>query len=97
MPKDRVDEFKSIKKFKVFNTNNLWASLEAIDRLVSDSSTDFEVIANKKVRLCNNTGGTVSGWCRGGSLRGRDSREGRIGGKKVFTKRWFSLYRYLKD
>lgn len=49
VPKDHVDEFKSIKKFKVFNTNNLWANLSAIDRLLADSTLDFEVIANKKV------------------------------------------------
>lgn len=28
----KVDEFKSIKKFKIFNTNNLWVSLKAIER-----------------------------------------------------------------
>ena len=28
VPKQHVEEFKSVKKFKVFNTNNLWISLE---------------------------------------------------------------------
>ena len=50
VPKDNVDEFKSIKKFKVFNTNNLWARLDSIDELLSRKEADFEVIANKKVR-----------------------------------------------
>ncbi|XP_051158502.1 UTP--glucose-1-phosphate uridylyltransferase isoform X3 [Leptopilina boulardi] len=30
VPKDHVDEFKSIKKFKYFNTNNLWVKLTGI-------------------------------------------------------------------
>jgi len=45
-----VDEFKSITKFKVFNTNNLWASLRAIDRLVSQHAMVSDVIVNRKVR-----------------------------------------------
>ena len=49
VPKDHVDEFKSIKKFKVFNTNNLWARLSAIDGLLRSNQNSFEVIANKKV------------------------------------------------
>lgn len=52
VPKDHVDEFKSIKKFKVFNTNNLWARLDAIDRLLSSTELSFEVIVNKKASLC---------------------------------------------
>ena len=49
VPKAHVDEFKSISKFKVFNTNNLWASLPAIDRLLSDDAMNMEVITNRKV------------------------------------------------
>jgi len=53
VPKDHVDEFKSIKKFNIFNTNNLWARLSAIDGLLSSSQSSFEVIVNKKVMgLC---------------------------------------------
>ena len=44
-----MDEFKSITKFKVFNTNNLWASLSAIDRLVTEGKMVNDVIVNKKV------------------------------------------------
>ena len=44
-----MDEFKSITKFKVFNTNNLWASLSAIDRLVTEGNMVNDVIVNKKV------------------------------------------------
>lgn len=28
VPKDHVDEFKSVKKFRYFNTNNLWVKLD---------------------------------------------------------------------
>lgn len=28
MAKEHVDEFKSVKKFKIFNTNNLWIKLD---------------------------------------------------------------------
>lgn len=48
VPKNNVDEFKSITKFKVFNTNNLWASLPAINRLIKNGSIQTEVIANRK-------------------------------------------------
>ncbi|KAL8612874.1 UTP--glucose-1-phosphate uridylyltransferase [Nucella lapillus] len=48
VPKDYVDEFKSVSKFKIFNTNNLWMSLEAIRRVVKDSSLHMEIILNPK-------------------------------------------------
>ena len=27
VPKDHIEDFKSVKKFTVFNTNNLWINL----------------------------------------------------------------------
>lgn len=48
VPKDHVDEFKSIKKFKIFNTNNLWVSLRAIKRLLDEERMKIEVIVNRK-------------------------------------------------
>lgn len=48
VPKDKVDEFKSISKFKIFNTNNLWVSLKAIDRLLKADELKMEVIVNPK-------------------------------------------------
>jgi len=49
VPSSKVEEFKSIKKFKIFNTNNLWVSMKAIDRLVSSGSMkDMDVIVNPK-------------------------------------------------
>ncbi|XP_054710547.1 UTP--glucose-1-phosphate uridylyltransferase-like [Uloborus diversus] len=48
VPKDHVDEFKSVKKFKIFNTNNLWIKLEGISRLVTGKGLDMEIIINHK-------------------------------------------------
>ncbi|KAG9262629.1 UDP-glucose pyrophosphorylase 2a [Astyanax mexicanus] len=48
VPKAHVDEFKSVTKFKIFNTNNLWISLPAIKRLQQQNSLDLEIIVNPK-------------------------------------------------
>ncbi|XP_015244921.1 PREDICTED: UTP--glucose-1-phosphate uridylyltransferase-like isoform X2 [Cyprinodon variegatus] len=50
VPKSHVDEFKSVSKFKIFNTNNLWISLPAIKRLQEQNAMDMEIIVNPKVR-----------------------------------------------
>lgn len=49
VPKTHVDEFKSVSKFKIFNTNNLWISLPAIKRLQEQNAMDLEIIVNPKV------------------------------------------------
>ncbi|XP_048734671.1 UTP--glucose-1-phosphate uridylyltransferase-like isoform X2 [Ostrea edulis] len=48
VPKDHVDEFKSVSKFKIFNTNNLWISLDAIKRVVEENTLHMEIIVNPK-------------------------------------------------
>ncbi|KAK5926008.1 hypothetical protein CgunFtcFv8_021614 [Champsocephalus gunnari] len=48
VPKNHVDEFKSVTKFKIFNTNNLWISLPAIKRLQDTNKLDLEIIVNPK-------------------------------------------------
>ncbi|RAK90965.1 UTP-glucose-1-phosphate uridylyltransferase Ugp1 [Aspergillus costaricaensis CBS 115574] len=48
VPKEHVNEFKSIKKFKYFNTNNIWMSLRAIKRVVEENELEMEIIANEK-------------------------------------------------
>ncbi|KAE9416073.1 hypothetical protein Angca_002303, partial [Angiostrongylus cantonensis] len=48
VPKEYVDEFKSISKFRIFNTNNLWAKLSAIKRVVENNELEMEVIVNPK-------------------------------------------------
>jgi len=48
VPKEHVNEFKSIKKFKYFNTNNIWMSLRAIKRVVENQELEMEIIPNEK-------------------------------------------------
>ncbi|KAM0960740.1 hypothetical protein ACFX2I_025641 [Malus domestica] len=48
VPEEHVDEFKSIEKFKIFNTNNLWVNLNAIKRLVDADALKMEIIPNPK-------------------------------------------------
>jgi len=51
-PPSKLDEFKSIKKFKIFNTNNLWVNLKALLSLVKDNKTkEIDVITNYKKAL----------------------------------------------
>ena len=48
VPKQYVNEFKSIKKFKYFNTNNIWMNLRAIKRVVEADELEMEIIPNDK-------------------------------------------------
>ncbi|XP_045137407.1 UTP--glucose-1-phosphate uridylyltransferase-like [Portunus trituberculatus] len=48
VPKDHVDEFKSVKKFKIFNTNNLWIKLSAMKEVMTEGGLEMEVIVNNK-------------------------------------------------
>ncbi|WCJ25142.1 UTP--glucose-1-phosphate uridylyltransferase [Euphorbia peplus] len=48
VPDQHVNEFKSIEKFKIFNTNNLWVNLSAIKRLVEADALKMEIIPNPK-------------------------------------------------
>lgn len=48
VPKEHVEDFKSIKKFKYFNTNNLWINLRAVKRLVESNAIESEIIPNQK-------------------------------------------------
>ncbi|KAN0045513.1 hypothetical protein ACTA71_005891 [Dictyostelium dimigraforme] len=50
VPSSKVEEFKSIKKFKIFNTNNIWVNLKAIDRVLKQNLLDdMDIIINPKV------------------------------------------------
>eukprot|EP01133_Synstelium_polycarpum_P001354 gene1354-1549_t len=50
VPSSKVEEFKSIKKFKIFNTNNIWVNLKAIDRVLKECLLDdMDIIINPKV------------------------------------------------
>jgi len=48
VPKEHVDEFKSVKKFKIFNTNNLWINLKAMKRVLDEKLLTMEIIVNPK-------------------------------------------------
>jgi len=48
VPKQYVNEFKSIKKFKYFNTNNIWMNLRAVKRVVENNELAMEIIPNGK-------------------------------------------------
>ncbi|WFD07128.1 UTP--glucose-1-phosphate uridylyltransferase [Malassezia vespertilionis] len=48
VPSEHVEDFKSIKKFKIFNTNNLWLNLKAIKRVVENDELELEIIVNHK-------------------------------------------------
>ena len=43
-----MEEFMDVKKFNVFNTNNLWISMPAIQRVVRKKALDMEIIVNPK-------------------------------------------------
>ena len=49
VPKTHEEEFKSVKKFDVFNTNNLWINLQAIKRVIEQNTLDLDIIVNSKV------------------------------------------------
>ena len=50
VPKDHMDEFMDVKKFNVFNTNNLWISMPAIQRVVREKALDMEIIVNPVIK-----------------------------------------------
>lgn len=43
VPKNHLDDFKSVKKFKIFNTNNLWINLSSIKALVDGNSLMLDI------------------------------------------------------
>jgi len=50
VPSAHVEEFKSIKKFKIFNTNNLWINLRSMERVLKENLLDdIDIIINPKV------------------------------------------------
>jgi len=48
VPAEHVEDFKSVSKFKIFNTNNLWVSLSAIKRVIQQKELNLEIIVNPK-------------------------------------------------
>jgi UTP--glucose-1-phosphate uridylyltransferase len=48
VPPEHLEEFKSVRKFKIFNTNNIWINLKALKRVMEDEGMDLEIIVNPK-------------------------------------------------
>ncbi|KAL6940992.1 UTP-glucose-1-phosphate uridylyltransferase [Hanseniaspora opuntiae] len=48
VPKEHIDDFKNIRKFKYFNTNNLWINLKAMKSLILEHKLNMEIIPNVK-------------------------------------------------
>lgn len=48
VPSKYIEEFKSVSKFKVFNTNNIWVSLRAIKRVMQEGTMKLDIIVNNK-------------------------------------------------
>jgi len=48
VPSQHVDEFKSITKFRVFNTNNLWVSMAAMAEALENQTLEMDIIVNPK-------------------------------------------------
>ncbi|KAM0752547.1 UTP-glucose-1-phosphate uridylyltransferase 2 [Meredithblackwellia eburnea MCA 4105] len=48
VPSEHVEDFKSVRKFKIFNTNNLWVNLRAVKRVMDNDGLDLEIIVNNK-------------------------------------------------
>lgn len=48
VPNEHVDDFKSVKTFKFFNTNNIWAKLDSIERVLNQRTLNMEIIINHK-------------------------------------------------
>ena len=48
VPSEHVEDFKSVRKFKIFNTNNIWINLRALKRVMETDGMDLEIIINPK-------------------------------------------------
>ena len=50
VPSDKKSEFKSIRKFKIFNTNSVWINLKKLKELFnSGKKFELDIIENRKV------------------------------------------------
>ncbi len=48
VPKDHIEEFKSVKKFKIFNTNNIWINLVELKKKLQSETLHLDIIVNRK-------------------------------------------------
>ncbi len=48
-PQDEMDAFKNIKRYRFFNTNNIWINLKALEELIKKHNTiNLPIIKNQK-------------------------------------------------
>lgn len=48
VPREKIEEFKSVKKFNIFNTNNIWIDLIELKKKLESGSLRLDVIVNQK-------------------------------------------------
>ena len=50
VPREHIPDFESLRKFSIFNTNNMWARMSAIKGVVDSGRiyTDLDLIVNRK-------------------------------------------------
>jgi len=50
VPKDKVEDFQDLNKFKVFNTNNVWMNVQSVERVVKSGKLfdNIDIIENRK-------------------------------------------------
>ena len=48
VPEEHIDEFASTRKFKLFNTNNIWVNLIHLRKRLDEGQMDMPVIINEK-------------------------------------------------
>ncbi|CAA7259061.1 unnamed protein product [Cyclocybe aegerita] len=48
VPPESLDEFQDARRFKMFNTNNLWIDLRALQRVIQKEGMSLDVMANSK-------------------------------------------------
>ncbi len=49
VPEQNLEEFKSVKKFKIFNTNNIWINLKALKEKIQSRALSLNIIVNQKI------------------------------------------------
>ncbi|KAI0032462.1 UTP--glucose-1-phosphate uridylyltransferase family [Vararia minispora EC-137] len=48
VPSEHIEDFKSVRKFKIFNTNNIWIHLPALKHVMETDGMELEIIVNPK-------------------------------------------------
>ncbi|KDQ21911.1 hypothetical protein BOTBODRAFT_50439 [Botryobasidium botryosum FD-172 SS1] len=49
VPSEHVEDFKSVRKFKYFNTNSVYIHLPALKRIMDNGGVELDIIVNNKV------------------------------------------------